>query len=117
MSSSSSSSSRGAARSENLKDTEAEDEKEFGYGENNGETEEDFDAMIEDRRHATVWADGGARKDEVIRKLIKLFGSFVGKYEDEGSLCNHSGRREMIYDKLPEAHVAVVKARVLLRDN
>lgn len=110
----SASSSSARATTENLKDTEAEDEKELaGVG---GE-DEDFDAMLEDRRISTIWTDGGKKKDEVIRKLIKLFGSFVVKYEDEESLCNQSGRREMTYEKLPDAHVAVVKARVLLRDN
>ena len=109
-----SSSATASSRSESLKDTEAEDEKELNGA---NEEEEEFDNMMEDRRISTVWTDGGSKKDEVIRKLIKLFGSFVRKNEDEDSLCNHNGRREMTYEKLPEAHIAVVKARVLLRDN
>ena len=98
------------AMSENLKDTEQEDEQELAGAE---ATELDkFTSMLEDKRASTVWSDAGERKNEVIRKLIKVFSSFVAKYDDDDCTMTLNGRPNRVYEKLPDAHIAVVKARV-----
>jgi hypothetical protein len=95
------------AMSENLKDTELEDEQELTAGEAN--ELDQFEAMLEEKRASTVWSEAGEKKDEVIRKLIKVFSSFVAKYDEDDDI---TGRTQRFYEKLPDAHIAVVKARV-----
>jgi hypothetical protein len=102
--------SRQAKRAEasiSLKDFEEEDAADLAEEEDQ-DGEEQFEDMLEEKRISTIWAEGGKKKDETLRKLIKLFGSLVIKFEDdEGEM----GLKK-IYQKLPNAHKAVLKARV-----
>jgi CRP-like cAMP-binding protein len=90
-----------------LKESEKEDDSELA-AENE---DEQFEDLLEERRVSTIWSEGGRKKDEVLRKLIKLFGSFVVKFEDDDDEVPEM-LRSKTYQKAPNAHQAVLKARV-----
>ena len=104
-------SSRGTTKARisiDLEKSRAKDDEEIGADQVQEEEEDQLDGML-DLRRSTVFKYGGAKKDYVINRLIKCFGSLVVRNEvdpDDGDNC------EYVYHKSPNASLNVLKARV-----
>jgi hypothetical protein len=96
--------------------TEEFDEDHFaedGGDENDAEENDEFETML-DVRPKDVWVSAGAKKNEVVRELIKCFGSMVESHAREFALQDHKGRfktDDLVYEKLLDAPKYVAKAK------
>jgi hypothetical protein len=75
--------------------------------------EDQFEAALASRGN-TTWAEGGARKDIVIRVLIYCFGSMVESVPRDDAIPDFKGRfraDDMIFQKLLDVSKQVVKAK------
>jgi hypothetical protein len=60
-----------------------------------------------------VWVEGGYQKDFVTRKLIKYFGAFVVRNEqDESEGVDNLFKNALVYEKAPNASLNVLRARL-----
>ena len=85
-------------------------------GPEQADNEDEFETML-DVRPKDVWNGGGARKNEVVRELIKCFGSMVESHAKNYALPDHTGRYKMedtIFEKLLDAPKYVSKAKRLV---
>jgi hypothetical protein len=87
------------------------DETENLSDENDNEDNE-IDLFL-NKHDSTVWRENGPKKDQVIHKLIKCFGSLVVRIElDSDNLLSTKELNKCIYRKAPNAAYNVLKARV-----
>lgn len=75
--------------------------------------EEEIEKMFESR-NKDVWSAAGVKKSEVIRELMKHFGSMVKGIPHEHAIPDNSGRyreEDKTFHKLLDASKHVVKAK------
>jgi hypothetical protein len=81
--------------------------------EDDADNEQELEAMLEAKPKDT-WASEGGKRDEVVRELIRCFGSMVESREKEYALADHNGRfkmEDMQYEKLLDAPKYVARAK------
>jgi hypothetical protein len=111
---------KSTSKSIDLSKTKKQDDKEVevdndGYDEDEEHADDDaageeteLQGMFE-KRSANTWADGGPKRDYVIGKLIKYFGSLVVREENEP---DGTGPSEIVIRKAPNASINIVRARM-----
>lgn len=91
-----------------------EDEYADESGEEGSEHEDDqFEAMLNNTRK-DVWKDNLSQKNEIVRELIKCFGSMVESHAKEYAIPDHMGRfrpEDKNYEKLLDAPKFVTRAK------
>lgn len=74
---------------------------------------DEFETML-DIRPKDTWAANSAKKNEVVRELIKCFGSMVESHAREYAIPDIKGRfkpDDLVYVKLLDAPKYVAKAK------
>jgi hypothetical protein len=82
-------------------------------GGSGNEDGDEFDTML-DVRPKDTWSSAGAKKNEVVRELIKCFGSMVESHAKEYAIPDIKGRfkaDDLVYEKLLDAPKYVAKAK------
>ena len=85
-------------------------------GENEGSGNEEGDELevLFDARPKDIWQTNNAKKNEVVRELIKCFGSMVESHAKEYAIPDHTGRfksEDMVFEKLLDAPKYVAQAK------
>jgi hypothetical protein len=99
--------------------TEGEEDASGIASGNDDDNEEELEEVLHFRPKET-WNSGGAKKNEVVRELIKCFGSMVESRPKEYALPDHTGRykpADMVFEKLLDAAKYVAKAKRYARHN
>lgn len=94
------------------------DEDRYAEAENDAEVSgnddgDEFEAML-DVRPKDTWSTAGAKKNEVVRELIKCFGSMIESHAKEYALPDNKGRYksdDLVFEKLLDAPKYVAKAK------
>jgi hypothetical protein len=97
---------------EDLDDDQYVDADLEGGGSGNEDGDE-FETIL-DMRPKDVWSSAGAKKNEVVRELIKCFGSMVESHAKEYAIQDMKGRykaEDLVYEKLLDAPRYVAKAK------
>lgn len=84
-----------------------------GNPDDDEENEEDFEVIM-NLRQKDVWKAAGPKKNEVVRELIKCFGSMVESHVLPFSIPDHNGRykaEDMQFSKLLDASKYVARAK------
>lgn len=89
------------------------------YAEDSGEGEDDqedeFDRALGMSANKTnTWKDNLAKKNEVVKDLIKFFSSMVESHAKEYAIADHRGKykaEDKIYTKLLDAPKFVTRAK------
>lgn len=110
---------RGVVREEMEEDEEHYLEREVEEGGDEDENyHEEEDAMqaniMNSGRSVDVWINGGTKKAEVLRELIKSFSSLIQSRPKEGAMLDYRGKyrvEDMEYMKLMDASKYVIRAK------
>lgn len=79
-----------------------------------GASADEAEEILLDVRPKDVWSTAGPKKNEVVRELIKCFGSMIESHPKEYAIPDHNGRfkpEDLVFEKLLDAPKYVAKAK------